>query len=116
MKLGGLPIEIQVRTALQHAWAEYSEKIADVVDPEVKYGRGDAAARDMLRRSSDLCGRVEDQQLQLAAYLKELSKVELSTEQKEFVESTQASLDATQEDLRSLLEEFRSSFGREQGP
>jgi ppGpp synthetase/RelA/SpoT-type nucleotidyltranferase len=34
-------IEIQVRTPLQHLWAEVSEKISDVVDPAIKYGVGD---------------------------------------------------------------------------
>jgi len=33
-------VEIQVRTNLQHLWAEYSEKCADVVDPALKYGGG----------------------------------------------------------------------------
>jgi ppGpp synthetase/RelA/SpoT-type nucleotidyltranferase len=36
----GRLIEIQVRTALQHLWAEMSEKISDVIDPAIKYGRG----------------------------------------------------------------------------
>jgi len=34
------PIEIQVRTRLQHSWAEFSEKVSDVVDPAIKYGAG----------------------------------------------------------------------------
>jgi putative GTP pyrophosphokinase len=33
-------IEIQVRTSLQHLWAEVSEKLSDVVDPAIKYGGG----------------------------------------------------------------------------
>lgn len=36
----GRPIEIQVRSALQHMWAELSEKISDVIDPALKYGHG----------------------------------------------------------------------------
>jgi len=31
-------VEIQVRTALQQAWAELSEKLSDVIDPAIKYG------------------------------------------------------------------------------
>lgn len=34
-------IEIQVRTALQHLWAELSEKGSDIIDPSIKYGGGD---------------------------------------------------------------------------
>ncbi|MEO7632585.1 MAG: hypothetical protein ABIU20_04245, partial [Blastocatellia bacterium] len=34
-------IEIQVRTELQHLWAELSEKFSDVLDQTIKYGGGD---------------------------------------------------------------------------
>jgi putative GTP pyrophosphokinase len=33
-------VEIQVRTSLQHLWAELSEKLSDVIDPAIKYGGG----------------------------------------------------------------------------
>ncbi len=39
--VGGKLIEIQVRTARQHQWAELSEKLSDVIDPAIKYGGGD---------------------------------------------------------------------------
>ena len=32
-------VEIQVRTSLQHVWAELSEKMSDVFDPAIKYAR-----------------------------------------------------------------------------
>lgn len=35
-------VEIQVRTPEQHLWAQVSEKLADVVDPAIKYGGGPA--------------------------------------------------------------------------
>jgi len=34
-------IEVQVRTQFQHMWAEISEKYADELGPEIKYGVGD---------------------------------------------------------------------------
>jgi ppGpp synthetase/RelA/SpoT-type nucleotidyltranferase len=37
----GRLIEIQVRTELQQLWAELSEKFSDILDPALKYGRGD---------------------------------------------------------------------------
>lgn len=47
-----LPIEIQVRTALQHVWAELSEKLSDVVDPAVKYGGGPPRLIEFLQAAS----------------------------------------------------------------
>jgi len=46
------PIEIQVRTHVQHGWAELSEKFSDVVDPSIKYGGG--SNKDILRLLNDL--------------------------------------------------------------
>ena len=37
----GKPIEIQVRSYLQHLWAQYSEIISDFEGQEIKYGGGD---------------------------------------------------------------------------
>ncbi|HVS80126.1 MAG TPA: RelA/SpoT domain-containing protein [Pyrinomonadaceae bacterium] len=39
--MNGKLIEIQVRTLLQHLWAELSEKLSDVVDKAIKYGGGE---------------------------------------------------------------------------
>ncbi len=36
----GLPVEVQVRTDLQHVWAELSEKLADAFGSQLKYGGG----------------------------------------------------------------------------
>jgi len=33
---GNKLVEIQVRTSLQHAWAELSEKLSDIADPAIK--------------------------------------------------------------------------------
>lgn len=39
-EVSGKPVEIQVRSSLQHLWAELSEKSSDVIDPTIKYGGG----------------------------------------------------------------------------
>jgi hypothetical protein len=39
-EIAGKPIEIQVRSSLQHLWAEVSEKSSDVLDPTIKHGGG----------------------------------------------------------------------------
>src|SRR5436853_380410 len=41
-------VEIQVRTSLQHVWAELSEKMSDVLDPAIKYGGGQESFRKLL--------------------------------------------------------------------
>jgi putative GTP pyrophosphokinase len=53
------PVEVQVRTALQHLWAEVSEKLADVVDPEIKYGGGPDACRLLQQHNSDAVASCE---------------------------------------------------------
>lgn len=45
-------VEVQVRTALQHVWAELSEKLSDLTDPAVKYGGGDPDIRELLSEAS----------------------------------------------------------------
>lgn len=56
----GKPVEIQVRTALQHLWAELSEKSSDVLDPTIKYGGGTAEWRDILTASSEAVADYEE--------------------------------------------------------
>jgi ppGpp synthetase/RelA/SpoT-type nucleotidyltranferase len=48
----GKLIEVQVRTSLQHGWAELSEKLADIVGAEIKYGEGPKVIQDMLMKAS----------------------------------------------------------------
>jgi GTP pyrophosphokinase len=52
VEISGKPIEIQVRTSLQHLWAEVSEKSSDVLDPTIKYGGGPESWRNFLTKSS----------------------------------------------------------------
>jgi len=56
----GVPVEIQVRTLLQHKWAELSEKLADVLDSSIKYGGGPTYVRTLLEGQSHLFAEIED--------------------------------------------------------
>ncbi len=48
-----LSVEIQIRTSLQHFWAELSERLADVVDSNIKYGGGNNDIREPLSAASE---------------------------------------------------------------
>jgi len=50
----GRGIEVQIRTSLQHLWAELSEKVSDVIDPKLKYGGGPRMVTTILREASRL--------------------------------------------------------------
>ncbi|MBI5140910.1 MAG: hypothetical protein HZA20_01805 [Nitrospirae bacterium] len=52
-------VEIQVRTELQHMWAECSEKMADSKGSEIKYGGGDEATKSFLNALSDFIAMKE---------------------------------------------------------
>lgn len=52
-------IEIQVRTALQHLWAELSERLSDIFGSGLKYGGGNEAIRDILVKESELIADAE---------------------------------------------------------
>ena len=58
-EVSGKPMEVQVRTSLQHLWAEVSEKCSDVLDPAIKYGGGPESWRVSLQSSSDAVAAYE---------------------------------------------------------
>lgn len=68
-------VEIQVRTLLQHVWAELSEKLSDVVDPAIKYGGGDQSFLSILSKSSDVVAQEETVELQLEDHKKLVSRL-----------------------------------------
>jgi len=59
VEIFGKLIEIQIRSFLQHLWAELSEKLSDVVDPSLKYGGGPKPTREMLLERSTLVADFE---------------------------------------------------------
>ncbi|HYY96191.1 MAG TPA: hypothetical protein VE713_16920 [Pyrinomonadaceae bacterium] len=58
----GKLIEIQVRTSLQHVWAELSEKFSDVIDSSIKYGGGDARIQKILQGAAETIAYEESEE------------------------------------------------------
>lgn len=52
-------VEVQVRTRLQHLWAQCCENLSDWVDPSIKYGGGPASVVDALLSTSELIAGIE---------------------------------------------------------
>jgi ppGpp synthetase/RelA/SpoT-type nucleotidyltranferase len=96
-------VEIQVRTMLQHTWAELSEKLSDLVDPAIKYGGGPAHVKDLLLRSSSALGLVEEGERLLA----EASRI---MEEEQETEETRQQLAAARAHLPGLKETLIASL------
>ena len=60
--IDGRRVEVQLRTQLQHLWAEISEKLADTVDPAIKYGVGDPVVLRFLENLSRSIKLVEEEE------------------------------------------------------
>lgn len=65
-------IEVQVRTALQHYWAEVSEKFSDEIDISIKYGGGSGEVKELLSITSNLVKNYEEFELIFNSENKEL--------------------------------------------
>jgi ppGpp synthetase/RelA/SpoT-type nucleotidyltranferase len=94
-------VEIQIRTFMQHVWAETSEKLADTIDPGLKYGEGPETYKVMLTHAS--------RGVQAVEFLE--STLMKSNERSE--ESRQLLLEA-REELRGIMNEIVSSVGSQE--
>jgi len=77
VELNEKQIEVQVRTSLQHLWAELSEKFSDVVNPGIKYGYGDEEALQSVERLSWMIYIVERFEEQWPSGIKPTAKPKL---------------------------------------
>lgn len=68
-EISGKPIEIQIRSSLQHLWAEVSEKSSDVLDPTIKYGGGTDSWRTFLTKTSKSVAAYEAWEKQYAQWV-----------------------------------------------
>ncbi|HVT88545.1 MAG TPA: hypothetical protein VHD56_06815 [Tepidisphaeraceae bacterium] len=65
LRLNGKLIEVQIRTTLQHLWAELSEKLSDSFDPSIKYGASSSNAQALLMEISTMIRVNESNEHQL---------------------------------------------------
>ena len=73
--LHGKSIEIQVRTSLQHLWAELSEKFADIIDPGIKYGEGIPQIQQVLRDTSELISILEEAEEKFLSHQEAVTRI-----------------------------------------
>ena len=78
----GKLVEVQVRTQLQHLWAEVSEKLSGVVDANIKYGKGD---KDILVILDTMSQKIREQEFAEAAHLR-IMAADDTDEDEEFLE------------------------------
>ncbi len=60
--INGRKVEIQLRSELQHLWAEISEKLSDTLGSSIKYGQGDSEALQLLSNLSHAIDKVEEEE------------------------------------------------------
>ena len=98
----GKPVEIQVRTELQHLWAQLSEKFSDVLDPAIKYGGGDAETQAAMSKIAGGIAELEALELKLPD-LEHLQKDSPELQQRQKLEAE--ALVSTKKVFRRVLEE-----------
>jgi putative GTP pyrophosphokinase len=99
VKIGERMIEVQVRTLLQHLWAELSEKLSDIADPAIKYGGGSENVRTLLANASAL---VVDQEMREIDFAKLVSQISIIEKSGGEIEKINESIDKMKEVLASL--------------
>jgi ppGpp synthetase/RelA/SpoT-type nucleotidyltranferase len=77
----GIPVEVQVRTTLQHEWAEMLEKLADRIGRSIRYGsppddwdekvRALASERDLSQEQREILERLYDVEYELRVVIVE---------------------------------------------
>lgn len=101
---GGKMIEIQVRTSLQHLWAELSEKISDKLEPSIKYGGGNKYIQEALKDSSSMIAEEELLEIDLVDRRARLSS------QGNFTGDKKKEIDKTQNEISSRRQELFKFF------
>ena len=99
-------IEIQVRSSLQHIWAELSEKHADVIDPDIKYGGGPEIVQKTLARFSTGIAQFES----IEYNLQQLEAKDINQQYQQDIQTVREQMLEAKENIigecRSLIEQI----------
>ncbi len=110
VQISGKLIEIQVRSTLQHLWAEFSEKLSDQ-DPNIKYGGGDDKVREALKKVSNFLATLESIEMKLKKIQRSSAEILHRADQKtqnqikQDMHKVEKQLFSQKEDIVSLLED-----------
>lgn len=108
-------VEIQVRTALQQLWAELCEKLADLIDPAIKYGGGREDLKQLLTEASEGIAEHETNELEVLEMQRAVARMLLTTGLTEAsranINSLQGTLTTLQADLETHRERSINIFG-----
>lgn len=89
-------IEIQIRSSLQHLWAELSEKFSDLFDPSLKYGGGPDKLQNVLLTTSKIV--VDCEELK-----KKITQLQITN-------TASPQLESLQRDMLNYQKELEKSF------
>lgn len=105
-------VEVQLRTELQHLWAEISEKMSDIVDPRLKYGGGDATALSFLNKLSQSISKVENEEMARMLLMTTLRNHNLNIDKKakKKIRQHEKSFFQHRSQLLQLLKDVRNDF------
>lgn len=114
--VGGRKVEVQIRTELQHLWAEISEKIADTVGAEIKYGSGDPSSLLLLSNLSTAVHRVEQEEAARQVFMNKLnlSGASINKKAKKEIRGMERRFFEQRSRLTRLLKDIHADFSRQE--
>jgi putative GTP pyrophosphokinase len=75
IRVNGVLIEVQCRTELQHLWSQLSERLADTIDPAIKYGGGPEKTVTFLIDLASLAATLENSEQKEPELVKRVSNL-----------------------------------------
>jgi cell division protein ZapA (FtsZ GTPase activity inhibitor) len=87
-------------------WAEFSEKLSDVIDPSIKYGGGEDSIRAALQASTMLMAEIENIELKYA----DLEKEAIDNNEKKQLNELQDMVAEAKRKLAENLKKFNEPY------